>query len=116
MNNKGVLLYILGVGFVIIFVLPFLLMHFYSMSKILFQIIMVFSIIGYVRQMGLDGALMWIVSGVLIYFIVYKYMMLFTSLYVLMMLMGFGFTSAIMWGSNTLKTKIMGMKAKQAKG
>jgi hypothetical protein len=112
MNNKGVILYILGVAFVIIVVLPFLLMHFYSMSKILFQGILVFSIIGYVRQMGLDGALMWIVSGVLIYFIVFKYITLFTSLYVLMLLMGFGFTSAIMWGSNTLKSKITAMRAK----
>ncbi len=114
MNDKGVVLYILGVAFLIVFVMPFLLMHFYSMSKILFQVILVFSIIGYVRQMGLDGALMWIVSGVLIYFIVFKYITLFTSLYVLMLLMGFGFTSAIMWGSNTLKTKIMSMKAKHA--
>ena len=113
MNNKGVIVYILVVAFIVIFLIPYLLMHLFSMSKILFQGIMMFTIIGYVRQMGLDGALMWIVSGVLIYFIVFKYITLFTSLYVLMLLMGFGFTSAIMWGSNTLKTKLTALKKKK---
>ncbi len=115
MNNKG--FHILGfivIGFVLVLLVPFVLMRLNSMSKVLFQIIMVFTIIGYVKQMGLDGALMWIISGVLCYFIVYKYIDLFASLYMLMLLMGFGFTSAIMWGSNTVKRKVDGFLSRRS--
>jgi len=118
MTERGLLgvLPVLGIGFGIILILPIILFYLNDMSKPLFQIILAFSIIGYIKQMGLDGALMWIVSGILIYFIVYKYIMIFSSLYMLMLLMGFGFTSAIMWGSNTVRNKLAGMKARRMYG
>ena len=109
LNQRGIgVVAVMGLAFLFFLVLPIILFKLNAMSKVLFQIIMVFTIIGYVKQMGLDGALMWIVSGILVYFIVWKYIYLFSSLYLLMLLMGFGFTSAIMWGSNTLRSKIGG--------
>jgi hypothetical protein len=106
-NQRGLaIVAVIGLGFLFFIILPWILFYINGMSKVLFQVIMAFTILGYVKQMGLDGALMWIVSGILIYFIVWKYIYLFSSLYLIMMLMGFGFTSAIMWGSNALKGKI----------
>lgn len=107
-NKKGFMgiLPFLFIVFLCILILPMILFWLNGLSKVLFQIIMAFTILGYVKQMGLDGALMWIVSGILIYFIVWKYIDLFSSLYMLMLLMGMGVTSAIMWGSNTLRTNL----------
>jgi len=112
MDNKGLIGIIpfLGLAFLFVLILPIILFKLNTMSQYLFQIIMVFTIVGYVKQMGLDGALMWIVSGILIYFIVWKYVYIFSSLYFLMLLMGFGFTSAIMWGSNSFRTFLAGKK------
>ena len=107
MNARGLaIIAVIGGAFLCFIILPWILFYINGMSKVLFQVIMAFTILGYVKQMGLDGALMWIVSGILIYFIVWKYIYLFSSLYLIMMLMGFGFTSAIMWGSNAVKGKL----------
>lgn len=118
MNKKALIgiLPLIGIMFLVVLALPFILFKIHSLAKPLFQIIMAFTIIGYVKQMGLDGALMWIVSGILIYFIVWKYIGLFSSLYMLMLLMGFGFTSVIMWGSNAFRLKLAGHEAKRRYG
>lgn len=115
LNAKGIGVFaVMGIGFLIVILIPIALIELNEMSKILFQIILVFSIIGYVRQMGMEGALMWIIAGILCFFVVYKYIYLFSSLYVLMLLMGFGFTSAIMWGSATMRNKVAEWKATRA--
>ena len=107
LDAKGIRVIIaIALAFLLVVLAPIALMKMNELSKILFQIIMVFVIIGYVRQMGLEGALMWIVSGILCYFIVYKYIYLFSSLYILMLLMGFGLTSSLMWGTATLRGKM----------
>lgn len=111
-NQKGIgPVAVMGLAFLLVILAPIFLMKISGLSKVLFQIIMVFIIIGYVRQMGIEGALMWVVSGILCYFIVYKYIYLFSSLYVLMLMMGFGLTSALMWGSATLRGKLGDWKA-----
>jgi len=109
MNKKGLIgiLPMLGISFFVVILLPIVLFWLSGLSKVLFQVIMAFTIIGYVKQMGLDGALMWIVSGILIYFIVWKYIYIFSSLYMLMLLMGMGVTSAIMWGTSNIRGKLV---------
>lgn len=107
LDAKGIgVIIAIALAFLLIILAPIALLKLNELSKVLFQIIMVFVIIGYVRQMGLEGALMWVVSGILCYFIVYKYIYLFSSLYVLMLLMGFGLTSSLMWGTATLRGKL----------
>ncbi len=107
LDAKGISVIVaIAIAFLLVIMAPIALMKLNELSKVLFQIIMVFVIIGYVRQMGLEGALMWIVSGILCYFIVYKYIYLFSSLYILMLLMGFGLTSSLMWGTATLRGKL----------
>ncbi len=107
LDAKGISVIVaIALAFLLIILAPIALLKMNELSKVLFQIIMVFVIIGYVRQMGLEGALMWVVSGILCYFIVYKYIYLFSSLYVLMLLMGFGLTSSLMWGTATLRGKL----------
>jgi hypothetical protein len=111
LNKKGVGVFgLIGMFFLLALVAPIILMQLLSISKILFQVILAFVILGYVKNMGIEGPLMWILSGILIYFMVYKYVYLTTSLYTLMMMMTFGVTSMIFWGSSFLRTKMAAKK------
>ena len=70
MNQKGGTLLIMIIIFILVIVIiPIFLFNLYTISKPILQIILAFAIIGYVKNMGVDGILMWIISGILIYFI-----------------------------------------------
>lgn len=99
MNNKGGLFLVIGFGFLVIILLPIIFMQIYSISKPLFQVIIAFVIMGYLRNLGIEGVIFWVLSAILIYFLAWKYVEIAASFYVLMFLMGAGFTSSLIWGS-----------------
>jgi len=104
LNEKGIGIFVvIGLGFLFFLILPTILFTISGISKIMFQVIMAFMIIAYVKQFGLEGGLMWIIAGILIYFLIWKYIYLTATLYMLMILMGMGFTSAIIWGSASIR-------------
>ena len=99
-NQKGGLFALIGIGFLIIILLPFVFMQVFAISKPLFQIMIAFMIMGYLKNFGIEGITFWILAGILIYFLAWKYVEIAASFYVLMFLMGAGFTTALIWGSS----------------
>jgi hypothetical protein len=99
MNNKGGLFLVIGIGFLAIILLPIIFMQIFSISKPLFQVILAFVIMGYLKNLGIEGVIFWILSAILIYFLAWKYVEIASTFYVLMFLMGAGFTSSVIWGS-----------------
>lgn len=101
-NQKGNILIVMLIGFVVILLLPPIILNIFPAASILFQIIMVFVIYAMVRGYLGDGVLTLAISGILIYFLVFKYRDITASLWVFQMLLGFGFITSLIWGSATL--------------
>lgn len=101
MNQSGNIIVFIILGFIGIALLPPLIMKIFPLADILFRILMVFIIFSIVRGYLGEGLMTWIISGVLIYFLVWKYAYLTASVYVLQMLLGVGFASVIVWGIGT---------------
>lgn len=101
LNKRGIgpVIFIILV-FVAVLILPTILFALSGINKIFYQGIMVFLIISYVRGMGLEGPLMWIISGVLIYFLVFKYTEIAAGFYLIIIILTMGFGSVIVWSSN----------------
>jgi len=99
LNEKGSIIIAIALAFVAIILLPIVFMQIFSISKPLFQVIIAFVIMGYVRNVGIEGIPFWTLSAILIYFLAWKYVEIASSFYVLMLLMGLGFTSSLIWGS-----------------
>ncbi len=110
MNNKGGLFGIIGIGFLVIILLPIVFMQVYSISRPLFQVIIAFLIMGYLKNMGIEGVTFWILSAILVYFLAWKYVEMAASFYVLIFLMGAGFTSTVVWGSAFFRGKFRASK------
>lgn len=107
LNQKGVGIFIvMGAALLFFLILPIILFTFSQISLRMYQVILAFLIIAYVKGFGIEGPLMWILSGILIYFLVWKYIYVTSMFHVLIMMMGMGFTSAIIWGSALFKAKI----------
>ncbi len=82
MNAKGNLL--IGVLFIIVvlMILPFLLKVVLPESDLVFKIVLIFSIYSFVTQlMQSNNTLTLLITGVLVYFMVFKYGDLFVSLW-----------------------------------
>ena len=117
MNKKGIIgvFPMMGLALLAFLVIPAALFYLSTISKIMFQVIMAFMIIAYVKNFGIEGPLMWILSGILVYFLVWKYPTMTASFYMLILMMGMGFTSAIIWGSSSIRTFFVTKKAKANK-
>lgn len=101
MNQSGNILVTIGLilaAFVGIALLPPLIMKMFPLADLLFRIVMVFLIFSIVRGYLGEGIMTWVISGVLIYFLVIKYAYFTASVYVLQILLGVGFASVIIFG------------------
>lgn len=101
MNEKGQLIIFILIAFAFILLLPPLILHLFPFADILFKILMIFIIFSTVRGYIGDGVITWAISGILIYFLVFKYTDITASLYVFQLLLAVGFGSVIMWGVGT---------------
>jgi len=105
MNQKGnLLLLILGV-FLLIAILPAILMWLLPQSKLLFQIMMIFILYMTVRGYLGSGVLSIIVSAVLIYFLVFKYIEFTAGVFVIYTLLTLMAGSMIIWGLSVFARK-----------
>lgn len=100
-GERGNVVVFIVIGFIVVLLIPPLIIKVFPAAAILFQVIMIFTIFTTVRQYIGDGMPTYIISGILIYFLVFKYLDITSSLFVFQMLMMFGFTSAILWGIGT---------------
>lgn len=101
MNSKGNVLIFIMIAFAAVLFLPPMIMVIFPPAKYLFALIMVFIIFSTVRGYLGDGILTYVLSGILIYFLVFKYLLITSSLWVFQILLGVGFGSVIMWGVGT---------------
>ena len=101
MNQKGNVLLFIILGLVGIAVAIPIIMWLFPYANILMRIILIFLIFTIVRGYLGDGTLTLIISGVLIYFLAFKYAYIAATAYVLYILMGFSFLSVIVWGIGT---------------
>ena len=98
MNQKGNLILIILVAFVVIALIPVFFVRFFTIGRLLTQVIMIFVIYAMVRGYLGPGPLSLLISVILIYFLVFKYIEVTASAYVLMTLVGVGFGSVVIWG------------------
>ncbi|VVC00146.1 Uncharacterised protein [uncultured archaeon] len=101
MDEKGHIIVLILIGFLVIALIPVLITSLFEPAKLLMQVILIFVIYTTVRGYLGPGNLSLIVSGVLIYLMVFKWFEIFLSLYILQLLLGFGFMSAVVWGIGT---------------
>ena len=98
MNEKGNIVLILVVGILVLALIPVIITSLFAPAKLIMQVIMIFVIYTTVRGYMGPGNITIMISAVLIYFMVFKWFEVFLSLYVLQLLLGLGFISAVMWG------------------
>lgn len=101
MDNKGNIILIIIAAIIGIMLLPPLVMAIWPPAKLLFQIMMIFMIYSLVRGYLGAGPLTIIISGILIWIMVFKYTAILASLWVFQMLLGVQFFSIIIWGVGT---------------
>lgn len=101
MNSKGNVIIFILIAFAVILLLPPIIIEIVPAAKYLFALIMIFVIFSTVRGYLGDGVLTWVISGILIYFLVFKYLLVTASLWVFQILLAVGFGSVIMWGVGT---------------
>ena len=98
MNEKGNLILIILISFIVIALIPIFFVKFFTIGRLLTQVIMIFIIYAMVRGYLGPGPLSILISVILIYFLVFKYIEITASAYVLMTLIGVGFGSVVIWG------------------
>ena len=101
MDNKGNIILIILAAILGIMLLPPLVMAIWPPAKLLFQIMMIFMIYSIVRGYLGAGPLTIIISGILIWIMVFKYTAILASLWAFQMLLGVQFFSIIIWGVGT---------------
>lgn len=98
MNQSGNVVLIIIAGIAAIMVIPWIVLTVFPPAKLLFQILMAFIIFSTVRGYVGEGAISWIISGVLIYFLVFKYAEITATLWVFQLLLMVQFFSVVIWG------------------
>ncbi|MFH1224886.1 MAG: hypothetical protein V1676_03705 [Candidatus Diapherotrites archaeon] len=101
MNENGNVIIFIIIGLVAIAALPPIILSIFPEAKILFQILMIFTIYSAVRGYLGSGPLTLVISAVLIYYIAFKYVIIVSALWAFQILLMFGFTSVIVWGIGT---------------
>lgn len=105
MNERGNIIILIFVGFLVLALIPVIITSFIWQAKILMQIILIFVLYTTVKGFLGTGKLTLIVSAVLIYFMVFKYFEIFIALYILQLLLGLQFLSVLIWGIGTTMRK-----------
>ncbi len=105
MNEKGNLIFFILLGLVAIAFLPPIIFLIWPPAKLLFQLFSIFMIYTLVRGYLGSGPLTLIVSAVFIWFLVFKYTVIFASLWLFQLLLGLSFISVVVWGIGTSMPK-----------
>lgn len=102
MNEKGNLILILILAFIVVAMIPPIVMLYFPPADILMRLILVFLIYSTVRGYLGNSILALILTAVLVYILVIKYGYLTAAIYVFFyVLLAFQFTSVIIWGLGT---------------
>lgn len=105
MNNKGNFLLIIGValGFILLasISLP-VIMKIFPAADIIVRIMLIFVIFTMVRGYLGNGTMSLIISGILIYLLVFKWWWLSSSVWFFTILMSFGLVSVFVWGTSKI--------------
>ena len=99
MNERGNLLLIIGIVFVLILALPWLVVAILPQADLLIKIFLVFTIYMMVRGFVGPGALGILFTVILVYFLVLKYSTLSFSVWLLITVLGVGAGSIIVFGA-----------------
>jgi len=110
MNQKGGLIMIIFVLFIIVGFLPWILMSIVPQAKILVQLILVFTLYTTVRGYLGSGPLTLIISGVLIYILVIKYAAFSAGMFSYMIIIQIGVSSMLIWGTSFFMTRFGGRR------
>jgi len=105
MNEKGNVLLIIGVaiGAIILASLTMpILMKLVPAADLIVKIMLVFVIITTVRNYMGNGVITLIISGILIYFLVFKWAWLASGVWFFTILMSFGLASVFVWGTSKI--------------
>jgi len=108
MNQKGGLIMIILILFLVVAILPWVLMSIVPQAKILVQLILVFTLYTTVRGYLGSGPLTLIISGILIYILVIKYAAVSAGAFSLMIVVQIGVSSMLIWGTSFFMTKFGG--------
>jgi len=108
MNQKGGLIMIIFVLFIIVGFLPWILMSIVPQAKILVQLILVFTLYTTVRGYLGSGPLTLIISGVLIYILVIKYAAFSAGMFSYVIILQIGVSSMLIWGTSFFMTRFGG--------
>lgn len=101
MNQSGNLIIFVLLGFIALLLLPPILFAIFPITKIVFQIFAIFMIYATVRGYLGNNMISIIITGIFVYFLVFKYADIFASVWFLSTLLMFGFGSVVMWGIGT---------------
>jgi len=101
MDEKGNIVLFIVAGLLGVALLPPIILTIFPPAALIFQILSIFIIYSTVRGYLGPGVLTIIISAVMVYFLVIKYFLLFSSLFVFQLLLGMGFLSVIVWGIGT---------------
>ena len=105
MNQKGGLIMIIFVLFIVVGFLPWILMSIVPQAKILIQLILIFTLYTTVRGYLGSGPLTLIISGILIYILVIKYAAFSSGIYLYTIVIQVGVSSMLIWGTNFFMLK-----------
>lgn len=101
MNQKGFNIVIaLLIVFAVALILPPLLLYLFPQAMFLFQIIGVFLVYSTIRTYLGPGPLTLILSAIFIYFLVFKYPHIFSSVWAISILMMMNFTGVLFWSTS----------------
>ena len=85
-------------GFALIAFFPIGVMLAYPPAKVLFQIMLSLMLFNFVRERFGDGIFQYLLAGILIYFLVFKYLFVSAPFYILQMALAFGASGIIAFG------------------
>ena len=102
LNERGNFILIAILLMVVLVILLPILMYVFDPINIIVRIILVFVIFSTVRGFLGNGVLTFIISGILIYFLVIKWWMIGATGWFAITLATFGIFSIVTWGSKTV--------------
>jgi hypothetical protein len=112
LNNKGgvfgavpLLVKILIVSVVAILIVPGFMVIFPWVKYIIMALIVFFIYENASQAFGEKNILTFIVTGILAYFLVYKYLFLTSAIMMGYLFLGFGLVSVFFWGTSTISRK-----------
>jgi hypothetical protein len=116
MVNKGfigglpLIIKILLVSVVVILIVPGAMVIFPWVKYVIMAIIVFFIYENSAQAFGEKNILTFIVTGILAYFLVYKYLFLTSAIMMAYLFLGFGLVSVFFWGTSTISRKAAAKK------